>query len=196
MYLFFSASNPNLAVSARRGRGTPSSRPIEVAMKPLWLGTALLSAALTAASCLALAQETQNIGKTAYETYCAGCHGISGKGDGPRANSLTKPPADLTQIRNKNGGRFPSSELFDIIDGREEVAAHGPRDMPVWAKIFKRQEMETPPCKGNVCYYQKASPCQDVECFYTRFWRGRILAIITYIQALQEKPRTGGYRDW
>jgi len=68
--------------------------------------------------------------------------------------------------------------------------------MPVWAKIFKQQEMEAPPCQGNECFYTKAPPCQDNECFYTRFWRGRILAIITYIQTLQEKPRTGGYRDW
>jgi hypothetical protein len=165
-------------------------------MKQLCMGSAVLCAVLTTTFCFAHAQEAQSIGKAAYETYCAGCHGISGKGDGPHANSLTKPPADLTQIQNRNGGRFPSRELFDIIDGREEVAAHGTREMPVWAKIFKQQETEAPPCQGNECFYTKASPCQDNECFYKRFWRGRILAIITYIQTLQERPRTGGYRDW
>jgi mono/diheme cytochrome c family protein len=43
-------------------------------------------------------------GKEMFTSYCAVCHGPSGKGDGPAANALTKKPADLTQLTAKNGG--------------------------------------------------------------------------------------------
>lgn len=152
-------------------------------MNQLWIRSAVLGAALLTAPIFAPAQEAQNIGKAAYETYCAGCHGISGKGNGPDAKRLTKPPTDLTQLQKRNGGRFSSDYLFNIIDGREDVAAHGPRAMPVWGKVFKEQDTAVAPCEGN-------------KCFYSKFWRGRILAIITYIRTLQDKHAYGGARDW
>jgi hypothetical protein len=141
-------------------------------MKQLCMGSAVLCAVLTTTFCFAHAQEAQSIGKAAYETYCAGCHGISGKGDGPHANSLTKPPADLTQIQNRNGGRFPSRELFDIIDGREEVAAHGTREMPVWAKIFKQQETEAPPLPRQRMFLHEGVPLPRQRMFLQEILEG------------------------
>jgi mono/diheme cytochrome c family protein len=155
----------------------------EAAMKQLSIGSVVFGAILATAPIHAHAQEAAITGKVAYERYCASCHGTSGKGDGPIAKLQEKPPADLTQLRSLHGGQFPSNSLFDIIDGREDVAAHGPRTMPVWAKVFKEEETEAPPCEDN-------------ECFYTKFWRGRILAIIAYLRTLQEKPRLDGYREW
>jgi mono/diheme cytochrome c family protein len=152
-------------------------------MNQICTRSAVPGAALLAAPISAPAQETQNVGKAAYETYCAGCHGISGKGNGPDAEWLTKPPADLTQLQKRNGGRFSSDYLFNIIDGRQDVAAHGPREMPVWGKIFKEQDTAAAPCEGN-------------KCFYSKFWRGRILAIITYIRTLQDNRAHSGARDW
>ena len=35
-------------------------------------------------------------GDTLYPVYCASCHGIEGRGDGPDAKNLSLPPADLT----------------------------------------------------------------------------------------------------
>lgn len=35
-------------------------------------------------------------GKVLYETYCSGCHGTSGKGDGPAAAILAPRPRDHT----------------------------------------------------------------------------------------------------
>lgn len=154
------------------------------AMKQLWLEFAVLGAALITAPVLLHAQGAKDIGKVQYETYCAGCHGINGKGDGPLGKWLRKPPpADLTQIQKRNGGRFPSKKLFDIIDGRGDVAAHGPRDMPVWGKIFREQDTAVPPCKTD-------------ECFYSKFWRGRILALMAYIRTLQEGYPASGDRNW
>jgi len=57
---------------------------------------------------------------------------VDGTGDGPVAPSLRTKPADLTLLAQKNGGVFPEREVHDFIDGTKPVAAHGPREMPVW----------------------------------------------------------------
>ena len=63
--------------------------------------------------------------------YCESCHGPAGKGDGPVAASLQRPPADLTTLAQRAGGRFDESVVMAVIDGRRAVAARGPREMPV-----------------------------------------------------------------
>ncbi len=77
-------------------------------------------------------------GAEMYRTWCASCHGTQGKGDGPAAAALKKPPTDLTQIAKKNHGKFPTEKVRDYIDGTKAVAAHGSRDMPVWGSFFRR----------------------------------------------------------
>ncbi|PWH20199.1 MAG: hypothetical protein DDG59_00905 [Anaerolineae bacterium] len=37
-------------------------------------------------------------GAQLYQEYCAACHGREGKGDGPQAESLSKPPTNLTDL--------------------------------------------------------------------------------------------------
>lgn len=71
-----------------------------------------------------------------FRTYCASCHGVTGRGDGPIAGELKKLPPDLTKYTERNGGVFPSERLRQIIDGRG-IAAHGNRDMPVWGDAFR-----------------------------------------------------------
>jgi mono/diheme cytochrome c family protein len=73
-----------------------------------------------------------------YKTWCASCHGLQGKGDGPAAAALKIPPADLTRLAKKNGGKFPMEKVRNYIDGAKEVASHGSRDMPVWGSFFLR----------------------------------------------------------
>lgn len=73
-----------------------------------------------------------------YKTWCASCHGLLGKGDGPAAAALKIAPADLTQLAKKNGGKFPMEKVRNYIDGTKEVASHGSRDMPVWGNFFRR----------------------------------------------------------
>ena len=75
--------------------------------------------------------------KEMYTSYCAACHGIDGKGNGPAAKALTKAPADLTQLSAKNGGKFPDIRVRRYIEGADEVPAHGSRDMPIWGNLFK-----------------------------------------------------------
>ena len=76
-------------------------------------------------------------GPEMFKQYCAACHGIDGKGNGPAAAALTKQPADLTQLNTKNGGKFPTLKVNGIIQGNDVVASHGSRDMPVWGIVFR-----------------------------------------------------------
>ena len=64
-------------------------------------------------------------GEALYVQHCASCHGLSGKRDGPVAGSLNIPPADLTTIATRAGGRFDQTAVLRIIDGRRIVEAHG-----------------------------------------------------------------------
>lgn len=76
----------------------------------------------------------QSLGEQHFVRYCASCHGIGGRGDGPAASSLSKPPADLTRIAARRGGVFPAAEVAATIDGRFELPAHGSREMPIWGR--------------------------------------------------------------
>jgi mono/diheme cytochrome c family protein len=74
-------------------------------------------------------------GAQLFRTYCASCHGISARGDGPAAGQMRKTPPDLTKYAARNSGVFPSERLRQIVDGRG-LAAHGDREMPVWGDAF------------------------------------------------------------
>lgn len=74
-------------------------------------------------------------GKDLYRQYCAACHGVDGKGDGPAAVALKKAPSDLTHIARANNG-FPEERMLRILRGEETVTAHGSQAMPVWGAVF------------------------------------------------------------
>lgn len=76
-------------------------------------------------------------GSEMFNSYCAPCHGKDGKGNGPAATALKNPPANLTQLAKKNGGKFPNDHVANIL--RSGVAgAHGSTDMPVWGPLFSQ----------------------------------------------------------
>jgi mono/diheme cytochrome c family protein len=75
-------------------------------------------------------------GSRLFRTYCATCHGATGRGNGPLADQLRRMPPDLTQFTRRNGGTFPGERVHRIVDGRD-VPSHGDREMPVWGDIFK-----------------------------------------------------------
>ena len=77
-------------------------------------------------------------GRTVFKTYCASCHGESGRGTGAVAVFLRRPPADLTQIAKRNKGVFPADRVYQQIDGRQVVKAHGDSQMPVWGDAFSK----------------------------------------------------------
>lgn len=98
----------------------------------VFLAAGLLVAAGTAA------QESERPpGWQDYTDHCAVCHGETGRGDGPLAGELRRPPRDLTQLAADNGGSFPETLVFRVIDGRRMVGAHGSSQMPVWGRRFR-----------------------------------------------------------
>jgi mono/diheme cytochrome c family protein len=101
-------------------------------------------------------------GTQLFKTYCASCHGVSGRGDGPVGPLLRRPPTDLTGYAQRNGGVFPTDRLSRIIDGRD-VPSHGTLEMPVWGDVFKR------------------SPGGEEAA------RARIDAIVKYLQSIQAR---------
>jgi mono/diheme cytochrome c family protein len=76
----------------------------------------------------------RSLGEQHFARYCASCHGLDGRGDGPAAGALSKPPADLTRIAARRAGVFPAGEIAATIDGRFELPAHGSREMPIWGR--------------------------------------------------------------
>lgn len=112
---------------------------------------ALVALALSAGSAFAQAKIEQvpikNVKATdaqgMFDSYCAVCHGKDGKGMGPAAKALAKAPADLTRINARHGGKFPDVRVRRYIEGLDEVAAHGTRDMPMWGSLFNSLNRDT-----------------------------------------------------
>lgn len=75
-------------------------------------------------------------GTAIFAENCAVCHGATAAGDGPAAPGLDPKPADLRRIAARRGGIFPEIEILSVIDGRDPIAAHGSREMPIWGKRF------------------------------------------------------------
>lgn len=75
-----------------------------------------LLAVLALAACVPAEPEEES-GADLFAQYCTTCHGDGGKGDGPTAADLPKPPADLTKIAARNGGTFPMVAVMSKIDG-------------------------------------------------------------------------------
>lgn len=78
-----------------------------------------------------------------YMSYCASCHGKEGKGDGPAAAALKRPPTNLTTLSKNNGGNFPAKAVYVAISGQFNVAAHGSREMPVWGAVFAQTSSDS-----------------------------------------------------
>jgi mono/diheme cytochrome c family protein len=75
-------------------------------------------------------------GEQLFQEHCATCHGSDGKGNGPMAQVLKTPPADLTQMSVRAGGTFPAARVVEIIRYGGDISGHGTAVMPVWGKVF------------------------------------------------------------
>ena len=126
-------------------------------------------ALLVPGDCWAQADD-EHLGLTEYELACMPCHGMNGRGDGPLAKGLKARPSDLTQIAKSSGGKFPTSKIFDFIDGRAAVAAHGAREMPVWGDRYR--------VSGS-----SDETRSDVE----RRARAQLQALVRYLETIQRR---------
>jgi mono/diheme cytochrome c family protein len=76
-------------------------------------------------------------GEEMFKAYCAVCHGLDAKGNGPAVPALKKVPGDLTELTKNAGGKFPELRVYHVIQGEVGVAAHGSKDMPIWGEVFR-----------------------------------------------------------
>jgi mono/diheme cytochrome c family protein len=103
-------------------------------------------------------------GEQMYKQYCAACHGVDAKGQGPLAAVLKTPPPDLTMLAKRHLGKFPYDYVAGILEFGPGPAAHGSSDMPTWGPIFR--------------YYDKQNE---------RIVRQRIKNLCDYLASLQQR---------
>ena len=119
-----------------------------------------LSIALTLG---APALAADDLGPRLYFNHCAACHGDDAEGSGPVAASMRVTVPNLRSLAQRNGGTFPVDAVRAYVDGRDILAAHGDRQMPIWGDVFKGAD-------------------QDAD---DRTVRRRIAAIVDFISTLQ-----------
>lgn len=139
-------------------------------MKPI-IGMLLAGAALALAPAAADADGV-SAGEQEFLSNCAGCHSVAGK-VAPFLEFLKATPTDVTMLAKNNNGVFPFQRVYEVIDGRAEVKAHGPRDMPIWGIEYGEKAP---------MYYSDYFKTYDTEAFV----RSRIFALIEYINSVQK----------
>jgi mono/diheme cytochrome c family protein len=119
------------------------------------------------------AQTSVGLGRADYIDNCASCHGAAGKGDGPVHSFLVKPPADLTSITQRHGGKFPQELMWEVIDGRwsGDGGPHGSREMPVWGNEFKARAMTKPGDSASTAEWSASN---------------RIVSLLKYLETIQQ----------
>ena len=142
---------------------------MKTSMHAMIAGIALMALGAAAQA----ADRIVDVGKGEYNAACATCHGLQGRGDGPMADQLKARVPDLTGLAKANQGVFPFDKVYQIIDGRQEVKAHGTREMPVWGQYFRLQ---------TSAFFENY-PASDPESGA----RSRILALTEYVYRLQRK---------
>ena len=119
-------------------------------------------------------------GKMEYQSSCAACHGIDGKGNGPVGQDLKTHPSDLTGLAKKNNGVFPYNAVYEIIDGRNSsITSHGTPEMPIWGYRFAPPEAFRLKKADEYTYFPPDPPELVI--------RSRILAVIDYLNRIQVK---------
>jgi mono/diheme cytochrome c family protein len=129
--------------------------------------TLCIAATLMLAPSVARAAE-EEIGQREFRLRCAACHGPGGKGDGMIGQMLKVPPPDLTEISIRNGGAFPFKKVYEIIDGRTALAAHGSKEMPIWGDNYRAEQLPQPDLPAGATERQADLPERRVEEHITR----------------------------
>jgi mono/diheme cytochrome c family protein len=130
----------------------------------------LLAVGLVFAACSAATAQELKPGQLEFQVRCAACHG-------PVGQLLKTPPPNLALIAQRNGGGFPFEKVFEIIDGRKEIAAHGTRDMPIWGDFYRAEPIWVDPETGEATEGMMAAEERAAE--------AEILALTYFIGTLQ-----------
>jgi mono/diheme cytochrome c family protein len=113
-------------------------------------------------------------GRQLYLRNCAACHGVKADGNGPAAPALTTKASDLRFLSARYGDPLPQDQIARFIDGRADVVAHGPREMPIWGE----KVWEYPEGQGN---QRQVTP--------------RVAALIAYLQSIQKTAHNASFES-
>jgi mono/diheme cytochrome c family protein len=83
-------------------------------------------------------------GRQMYANYCAPCHGVDGRGQGPVSQALKTPPMDLTVLARNNHGKFPDTHIVSVLQNGIDMPSHGSAEMPVWGPILGKMNQTNP----------------------------------------------------
>lgn len=134
----------------------------------------VILAAAMGLAILAAPASAQTMGEREYMTNCGICHGTAPGGPAPYDELLKKKAPDLSILAKNNNGVFPFERVYAMVDGREAVKAHGPREMPIWGDVYNAKAAE---------YYFEFRKGYDAEAYI----RARVLALIDYLNSVQQK---------
>jgi mono/diheme cytochrome c family protein len=95
-------------------RGHGRSGPLALGGAPAALGAPIVPA-------VPQPQQADHPGKPVYDKWCAGCHGVDGRGAGPAAAYMLPRPRDFTkalyQIRTTSSGSLPTDgDILHVIN--------------------------------------------------------------------------------
>jgi mono/diheme cytochrome c family protein len=90
---------------------------------------------------LPVAKTAPTSGKQMYASYCAPCHGVNAKGQGPVSSQLRTQPTDLTTLSKNNHGKYPDTHVVTVLQFGSEIPSHGSVEMPVWGPILGKMDM-------------------------------------------------------
>lgn len=110
------------------------------------------------------------LGSQEFTQRCAVCHGDTGAGDGLVGELFAQRPKDLRILAKENGGVFPFAAVYESIDGRRDIAAHGNSEMPIWGEYLMAESLE-----------RRGVTETDAQMVV----QARIIALVQYIQSIQ-----------
>ncbi|MFY0690931.1 MAG: cytochrome c [Paracoccaceae bacterium] len=111
------------------------------------------------------------LGAEIYERSCAVCHGPEARGDGMVGALFRIKPPNLTVLARDNDGNFPFSEVFQAVDGRRKIAAHGDSEMPIWGNLLMDEALLRDDFNADDARYATL---------------GRLLSVVYFLQSVQQ----------
>jgi len=107
-------------------------------MLALSLALAFLLLWIGAGPAFSADQGDAKAGKIKYGQLCVGCHGATGKGDGPAAAALNPKPRDYTQCEEM--AKESDSDLMKVIKEGGQGTGRSPL-MPAWGGALKDSDV-------------------------------------------------------
>ena len=107
-------------------------------MRRAIIANLICSSALTLAAA-STARADGGAAQKNYQTFCAKCHGDTGKGDGSGAATLTTKPRDFTDCARMQ--KLSDDTLFNVIKNGGKANGLSP-DMQAWSDGFEDPEIK------------------------------------------------------